>query len=64
MPDIKLWTNELENEFCHTLEYGTDTPNAALAFTDPGYITLGQLFLATTKIKDIESIYEMAFLWK
>ncbi len=45
IPDIKLQTNELELLIAE--EYGT--PNLRPINLDPGYVTLGQFFLATTK---------------
>lgn len=43
--DIKLWTNDLELEIAK--EAGT--PGLRPVNLDPGYMTLGQFFLATTK---------------
>lgn len=45
VPDIKLWTNALEEEIAE--ERGT--PGKRPVNLDPGYMTLGQFFLATTK---------------
>lgn len=45
MVDIKLWTNDFELEIAK--EHGTD--NLRPVNLDPGYMTLGQFFLATTK---------------
>lgn len=43
--DIKLWTNDIELEIAK--ENGT--PGLRPVNLDPGYMTLGQFFLATTK---------------
>ncbi len=43
--DIKLWTNELELQLAN--EKGT--PGLRPVNLDPGYMSLGQFFLATTK---------------
>lgn len=45
MPEIKLWTNALEEE----LAARNGTPGKRPVNLDPGYMTLGQFFLATTK---------------
>ncbi|MCF0216423.1 MAG: DUF4416 family protein [Fibrobacteraceae bacterium] len=43
--DIKLWTNDLEQEIAKK----NGTPGLRPINLDPGYMTLGQFFLATTK---------------
>lgn len=43
--DIKLWTNDLELEIAEK----NGTPGLRPVNLDPGYMTLGQFFLATTK---------------
>ncbi|MDR1760081.1 MAG: DUF4416 family protein [Fibrobacter sp.] len=43
--EIKLWTNELELE----IAAAHGTPGLRPVNLDPGYMTLGQFFLATTK---------------
>lgn len=43
--DIKLWTNDLELEIAKEQGTGEKRP----INLDPGYLTLGQFFLATTK---------------
>ena len=43
--DIKLWTNDLELEIAEH----AGTPGLRPVNLDPGYMTLGQFFLATTK---------------
>lgn len=43
--DIKLWTNDVENEIAEK----AGTPGLRPVNLDPGYMTLGQFFLATTK---------------
>lgn len=43
--DIKLWTNELELQIAKD----ASTPGLRPVNLDPGYMTLGQFFLATTK---------------
>lgn len=43
--DIKLWTNDLELEIAKR----NGTPGLRPVNLDPGYMTLGQFFLATTK---------------
>lgn len=43
--DIKLWTNDIENEIAEK----SGTPGLRPVNLDPGYMTLGQFFLATTK---------------
>ncbi|HQB65549.1 MAG TPA: DUF4416 family protein, partial [Fibrobacteraceae bacterium] len=43
--DIKLWTNDLELEIAKEQGTGEKRP----INLDPGYMTLGQFFLATTK---------------
>ena len=43
--DIKLWTNNLELEIAQS----ENTPGLRPINLDPGYMTLGQFFLATTK---------------
>ena len=43
--DIKLWTNDLELEIAKQ----AGTPGLRPVNLDPGYMTLGQFFLATTK---------------
>lgn len=45
IPDIKLQTNAIELEFAGECRTGALRP----VNLDPGYITLGQFFLATTK---------------
>lgn len=43
--DIKLWTNDIELEIAEK----NGTPGLRPVNLDPGYMTLGQFFLATTK---------------
>jgi len=43
--DIKLWTNDVELEIAEQ----NGTPGLRPVNLDPGYMTLGQFFLATTK---------------
>ena len=43
--DIKLWTNDIELEIAKA----NGTPGLRPVNLDPGYMTLGQFFLATTK---------------
>ena len=43
--DIKLWTNDIELEIAKA----AGTPGLRPVNLDPGYMTLGQFFLATTK---------------
>ena len=43
--DIKLWTNDVELEIAER----NGTPGLRPVNLDPGYMTLGQFFLATTK---------------
>lgn len=43
--DIKLWTNDIELEIARQ----NGTPGLRPVNLDPGYMTLGQFFLATTK---------------
>lgn len=43
--DIKLWTNEVELDIAEK----AGTPGLRPVNLDPGYMTLGQFFLATTK---------------
>lgn len=43
--DIKLWTNDIELEIAEK----AGTPGLRPVNLDPGYMTLGQFFLATTK---------------
>lgn len=43
--DIKLWTNDIELQIAEA----TGTPGLRPVNLDPGYMTLGQFFLATTK---------------
>jgi len=43
--DIKLWTNEIELEIAER----NGTPGLRPVNLDPGYMALGQFFLATTK---------------
>ncbi len=43
--DIKLWTNDVELEIAEK----AGTPGLRPVNLDPGYMTLGQFFLATTK---------------
>ena len=43
--DIKLWTNDVELEIAEK----SGTPGLRPVNLDPGYMTLGQFFLATTK---------------
>lgn len=43
--DIKLWTNDVEQEIAQD----QGTPGLRPVNLDPGYMTLGQFFLATTK---------------
>lgn len=43
--DIKLWTNDLELEIAEK----NGTPRLRPVNLDPGYMTMGQFFLATTK---------------
>lgn len=43
--DIKLWTNDVELEIAQR----NGTPGLRPVNLDPGYMTLGQFFLATTK---------------
>ncbi|MCF0224058.1 MAG: DUF4416 family protein [Fibrobacter sp.] len=43
--DIKLWTNSVELEIAEKAK----TPGMRPVNLDPGYMTLGQFFLATTK---------------
>lgn len=45
IPEIKLWTNELELKIAEENQMGKNRP----VNIDPGYMTLGQFFLATTK---------------
>lgn len=45
VPAIKLWTNALEEEIAAR----NGTPGKRPVNLDPGYMTLGQFFLATTK---------------
>lgn len=45
IPDIKLWTNDLELQIAES----NGTPGLRPVNLDPGYMTMGQFFLATTK---------------
>ena len=45
IPDIKLWTNDLELKIAEE----NKTPGLRPVNLDPGYMTMGQFFLATTK---------------
>ncbi len=45
IPEIKLWTNDLELQIAEQ----NGTPGLRPVNLDPGYMTMGQFFLATTK---------------